>query len=127
VIERELDWFPARDERPPRITPEQPPVSRLAAFRRFADGRLGVLIHVRAADWQSAIRPSDGPFGGWIADPVDDVWDTVIEILDDAGRSLGSGRVDQLLIGFADDVHVYAYSESASGEPRIDVFRFRQH
>ena len=74
-------------------------------------------------NWQASLRPSGSSFGGWVADPPQGAWDTIIEILDPTGRVLLSGRVDQYLSGFADDQYAYAYREDQAGQPLIEVFR----
>lgn len=110
-------WIRARSPSP------EGPQSRMSSLRRDAQGRLWVTFQVSDPDWESALRPSGREFGGYIPNPPQGFWDTIIEVLDEnTGEVLASLRIDDLIIGIVDDRHMLSYGESPRGEPFVDLW-----
>jgi hypothetical protein len=123
-VVRDAEWFPPYDTRPPlsRDNPPHPEVIDVAMDHR---GWLWTIIRVADRRWRRGLEP--GPEGGFVAEREEDVYDTIIEIIDLARRRIvASGRFPQALRPFVEPEHDYAFSYRTENDiPRIDVWRVR--
>ena len=91
-----------------------------------SNGRLWTFFHVSDRNWLEGLasRPMNGKVGQTIADERR-FWDTIVEVIDERGKSIAVGRFDVAILGLLSAGHGYSYREDDGGFPRIDVWTFR--
>ncbi len=106
----------------PAVGPTQPPLPEVRGVHRDSLGMLWIIYAVADGDWQTAIEKAEGAHGALYRAPADDLYDTIIEVIDPAERTVvASLRVDQRLAGFLSDGSVYSDSEMPG--PRVHIWR----
>jgi hypothetical protein len=121
-IRRQVPWFQPWTTVAKR--PNERPETRIVAFRRRNDGLLAVLIRTAADSWRTSLRPANDERRGYLPNPPEGYWDTVVELLDETtGEVVASESVGAYLVTFAGDDHVVGYNQDAYGDPYVDIWR----
>ena len=123
--ERQADWFEPYLMRA-MPTPEEPPNPWVSAIRLLPGHRLAVAISVPAADFAQKLEVRQVMPDGrkvYHTDSCDDLFDTVVEVVDlVSGDLLARQVVEPCILGFSGEM-AYGYRLEA-GIPRIGVYRF---
>lgn len=131
AISRQVEWFAEQDTivRVP-TTRDLPPSPQIRWIVQDDEGLLRVAIRVPDEDWRSGIgeRQEDPRFpgAGVLYTPMeyDQVYDTVIEIIDpENGVVLVSQRIDDLVFAWVDADHIATYREDEWDLPVIEIVK----
>lgn len=126
-LERDVPWFRPQS-RYGFVDAESPPGSGLQALHHDPAGLLWTAVRVPDERWRDALYEGRDPYGRPMArfsDPSR-YYDSVIEVIDiEAGRVLGTVRIDLAVGGFTGDGLLWAYEETELGEPKVRVLEVR--
>jgi hypothetical protein len=112
---RKIRWFEPWTASAPALVP----MPRVATVREGTDGRLWIIIHVPDSRWDATNGPSDIK----AAKDYNDLYDSIIEILDPAsGKLVVSQRFPEMLWSVSDGL-IASLRDDQDGRVLIDLWK----